>query len=463
MSQKIEGARPARTAAPRQAKTSATVQKRAPEKKTPKATGAAVPRTLRWPPPGVDIKPNAWRRMPVEQRREIWKSAHGGKPAAPRTPTAPPAAPAKPDAPAAPTSKAQPAGAMGDLLGLAPGTTKKVEIKKLQDALMALGYLEDVRQNAGYGKNFGPKTEAALKKLQSENGLTPTGVVDVATVGALEHPRPRPAGFATGIAVTCQDRLGLPKTPPYRAPDGSLRQDFDRGSVWIGPDRVRHVQVQGPRGPIDVVAPRKLGTAQTVEEANASFLTQWGPTATNDPPAGSDVPWGYYDCGPTCGVMALATLGIAGKPGAGEAHRAIDQMRDRILGFDSKKSLGLSLGPSTAKGTVAYGLAAAGATCTMLGKDGLDAALDRGNPVIIGSSATYAAWGRDQKLAGNYLNGGDPKGHFVIVLGRAANGNYLVGDPLVKGGVMEVTPKQMETCLGGAWSSNSLLEVSAPS
>ena len=117
------------------------------------------------------------------------------------------------------------------------------------------------------------------------------------------------------------------------------------------------------------------------------------------------------------------------------------------------------------KGTVGYGLQAAGATVTGLHANltELNGALDRGNPVILGTGTTWAAWGSAEKAAGNYLNNSNPGGHFVVVMGRSANGNYLVGDPLGKGGPIEVTEAQMKTALGGAWAStDSMAEISRP-
>lgn len=334
-------------------------------------------------------------------------------------------------------------------------------IKALQDALIAGGYAPaSMKTQTGYGTNFGPITEAGLKAFQSDNGLPSTGVVDAATITALENPRARPAGFAAGVAVTYRDQLGLPTGPAYKDASGALRQDFDHGSVWVAADHTLNATV----GTTPLFAPRKLGTATSLEEANANFLTQWGPTAYNDPVGSNDIPYGYEDCGPTSSVMVLSQLGMMPHPDAAGASAAIDAQRDRILGYDSTKSLGLSLLPAN-KGTVGYGLVQAGAVVTGLTNtvDAVNGALDRGHPVILGTNTTWAAWGQAQKAAGQYLNNGNPGGHFVVVMGRSANGNYLIGDPLSKGGPIEVTQAQLETALKGAWSnSNSLAEVARP-
>lgn len=357
-----------------------------------------------------------------------------------------------------------PASPFASTFGLSQGanaTGDRPGIKALQDALITGGYIAaSMKGQSGYGTNFGPITAAGLKAFQSDNGLPSSGVVDAATLTALGNPRARPAGFAAGLALTYRAQLGLPTGKPYTAADGSLRQDFDHGSVWVTADHVLHAQA----GLVELVPPRKLGTAQSLEEAGANFLTQWGPTASNDPPVGSDIPFGYYDCGPTSAVMALSALGLMAHPGAGDAYVAIDHMRDQILGYDSTKSLGLGLLPAV-KGTVGYGLIAAGAEVTGLKNNltELDAAIARGNPVIIGSSTTWSAWGKEQQAAGNYLNRSNPSGHFVVVMGRSANGNYLVGDPLLKGGPIEVTAAQLQTALDGAFnSSDALAEVSRP-
>lgn len=193
-------------------------------------------------------------------------------------------------------------------------------------------------------------------------------------------------------------------------------------------------------------------------------MTQWGPTEFNDPPGTNDVPWGHEDCGPTSSLMALAALGIASRPGAADAYLAIDHQRDLIYGYDTNVSHGLNLTPVDTKGTVGYGLVQAGADVTILAKDrnALDAALGRGNPVIVGTDTTYDAWGRSQLIAKNYLNGQNPGGHFVTVLGRTDSGNYIIGDPLVKGGPFEVTPDQMDKAIAGCWSSEAMAEVSVP-
>ncbi len=89
--------------------------------------------------------------------------------------------------------------------------------------------------------------------------------------------------------------------------------------------------------------------------------------------------------------------------------------------------------------------------------DSMDQAIAAGHPLIVGTSNTWSAWGKTQSAAGDYLNHQNPGGHYVTVLGKSPDGNYIVGDPLSKIGAVEVTPAQMKLALSGAWDA---IEVS---
>jgi hypothetical protein len=173
--------------------------------------------------------------------------------------------------------------------------------------------------------------------------------------------------------------------------------------------------------------------------------------------------------------MALSTLGMIAPPTPDGAETAIDEMRHLIPIYDdpTTKDIVESSDYSTGlgMGQLETGLAAAGAYTDGLevSLDSIDAAIARGNPVIVGSSTTYDAWGSAQNTADpnrtefptdNYLNGVDPGGHFVTVLGKTDSGNYIVGDPMIKSGTMEVTPENMQTILDRSFPCG-ILEVSA--
>jgi peptidoglycan hydrolase-like protein with peptidoglycan-binding domain len=84
------------------------------------------------------------------------------------------------------------------LLGLERGDkrtgTGDRRIEQLHQDLMGLGYLpSDFTKNDGYGKNFGPMTESAVRRYQGDLGIPQTGVVDERTVAALAgRPIPPP-------------------------------------------------------------------------------------------------------------------------------------------------------------------------------------------------------------------------------------------------------------------------------
>jgi hypothetical protein len=139
------------------------------------------------------------------------------------------------------------------------------------------------------------------------------------------------------------------------------------------------------------------------------------------------------------------------------ASSSIDRVRDAVLGYDSQSSARMTTTQ------LAQGLRAMGARTTTLSgpvTSAVDQALARGNPVILGGYGAWTAWGSSQLAAGNYLNGRDPGGHFVSVLGKTADGQYLVGDPLVKGGTLTVSAQQLATFYGS--SGFGILEVSRP-
>ena len=113
---------------------------------------------------------------------------------APVTPAPVTPAPVTP-APVTPAPTTPVAGSVLDLLNAKRGMTDQPRIKQVQDTLMSLGYLNDIKSNAGYGKAFGPVTEAALKAFQKDKQVPQTGVVDRATVAALATATHQALGF----------------------------------------------------------------------------------------------------------------------------------------------------------------------------------------------------------------------------------------------------------------------------
>jgi len=293
------------------------------------------------------------------------------------------------------------------LLGLTRGNVgTDGRIKQLQDDLIRGGYLSaDVRSNSGYGNTFGPMTQTAVTKLQAAYGLPQTGRIDAATAAAL-------GGASVTPPVVNPPVVTPPVTPPPAA---------------------------------------GTGVATSVDQANQSFLSQWGGTPFN---SASGAPYGYEDCGPTSVAMSLSQLGLIQHPSPADAELTIDHMRDQAFGYDTTKS------QDTNDSELQKALAANGAQGTVVKPVSLasvDQAIANGHPMIVGTGTTWSAWGSKQNTAGAYLNHQNPGGHYVTVMGKAADGNYIVGDPLSKVGALEVTPRQLQTALSGAWDG---LEVS---
>jgi peptidoglycan hydrolase-like protein with peptidoglycan-binding domain len=71
------------------------------------------------------------------------------------------------------------------------GTTGAA-VRSLQQKLVTRGYLSRADMATGAGV-FGPRTEAAVQRLQTGAGLPPTGVVDARTLAALTEPLRAPS------------------------------------------------------------------------------------------------------------------------------------------------------------------------------------------------------------------------------------------------------------------------------
>lgn len=268
---------------------------------------------------------------------------------------------------------------------LAPGA-KGEDVKHLQDCLTLLGYLDgQVQLTSGYG-TYGQKTSAAVHRFQQQNKIR----TDARTGDA-------PGRYGEATRAKLQELMAGVKA------DG-------------------------------------LGPARTTEDAKKFHLTQWGPTPYN---AGG-TQMGFADCGPTSGVIALTALGLMKQPTPEQAPRAIDRMRDLCDGRDGNHSHLMDWG------TLRNGLARAGAQSAPIrgGMAGVDAALARGNPIIAGGQNPWGAWGRSERIKGNYLAMGNG-GHFVAIVGKQADGKYIVADPLLVNTPIAVTADQLKLFASG--------------
>jgi hypothetical protein len=73
----------------------------------------------------------------------------------------------------------------------------------------------------------------------------------------------------------------------------------------------------------------------------------------------------------------------------------------------------------------------------------LDHLLANGHRAVI-MGHPWRAWGDSLMKQGHYLNHRDPGEHACCIVGKTADGHYLMGDPLSKKGFVEVTGKQVE-------------------
>jgi LysM repeat protein len=189
----------------------------------------------------------------------------------------------------------------------------------------------------------------------------------------------------------------------------------------------------------------------TTKQANEFQVSQWGPTPYNS----GGVPYGYSDCVPTSGLIAASRLGLTPSPTAAQASGAIDAMRDSSLGYDSTYSTPMNFSALT------NGLAKYGATTQSLNFGTLtqiDAALERGNPVVAAGNP-WNAWGASQDAAGNYLNHQDPGGHAITILGKTPEGKYLAADPLLINSTIEVSGAQLQQFFRDGYSNSGAMEV----
>jgi len=133
------------------------------------------------------------------------------------------------------------------------------EVEALQDELIALGHLRPEEKAGGPG-TFGPRTERALKELQSANGLAASGVCDVEThVTIRQINEGLRLGSAGGVVSALQQRLvrlGNLTNAQAAAAAGA----FDRPTE----DALRQFQTQhgiDPTGVLTVPTYRALLTA----------------------------------------------------------------------------------------------------------------------------------------------------------------------------------------------------------
>jgi hypothetical protein len=310
------------------------------------------------------------------------------------------------------------------------------QVLQLQNNLVKLGDLSQQQVNTGPGM-YGPQTERAVKDLQVRNGLPTTGEFNEATRAAMQKELGQYKDPSLLVKDTYGKMLGREPTEAELSAATARAEQLKQGGSSLAAMRQDLAGAIRQTDEYRAAHPVGNGAVNNVQDANQYFMTQWGGTPYN---GANGAPYGYSDCGPTSTLMALSSLGLMERPGPQGASAAIDAVRDAALGYDSNQSRPMGFG-ALQQAVTAYG-----GQSRMLGGgvNGIDEAIARGNPVVIGGNP-WQAWGAEQRANGNYLNSKDPGGHFVTVLGKTPEGKYLVGDPLVKGGAIEVTREQLES------------------
>jgi peptidoglycan hydrolase-like protein with peptidoglycan-binding domain len=313
--------------------------------------------------------------------------------------------------------------------------TEGANVLQLQNNLVQLGYLTQQQVNTGPGI-FGGQTEAAVKALQVRNGLQATGVFDEATRAAMAKEQAQYQDPSQLVKESYTKLLGREPTAAELSAATARAEQLKQSGGSLSAMRQDTVGAIRQTEEYRAAHPIGSGTVSSTEDANEYFLTQWGGTPYN---SANGAPYGYNDCGPTSTVMALSSIGLMERPSPENASTTIDAVRDAAIGRDTTQSQRMGFG-SLQRAVQQYG----GQTQMLSGIDGIDQAMERGNPVVIGGNP-WQAWGAGERAQGNYLNSRDPGGHFVTVLGKTQDGKYIVGDPLVKNGTIAVSREQLET------------------
>ena len=197
------------------------------------------------------------------------------------------------------------------------------------------------------------------------------------------------------------------------------------------------------------------GTApRTTEDANRFFITQYQNDTWNRESPNS---WSN-NCGPTSLAMVLK---VNGKMPTGLTNeQQIDYARGLMYPALTKtdgKDVKLPDGSTvrvldidkmlTGIGAATSGAQAGGLTGAehQTGWANFDAALNDGQSVVVEgniSGSWRTVFGAHQAdAAGNYQGGGN--GHFIAVLGKTADGRYLVADPMYTGGTVAMTRDEL--------------------
>ncbi|MDY7229724.1 peptidoglycan-binding domain-containing protein [Hyalangium rubrum] len=352
-----------------------------------------------------------------------------------------------------------------DPVGPEDSVAHGVEI--VQRFLDRLGYLDADHQLMG---TFNGDTEEAVRQFQRDNGLEPTGIVDDATVAAMQNPRPRPGyGMPTtngrfdpnGAIALSQTlfqeaanvygaQLGLATSAAVTQPDGSVRQSFENGTLVMGPQGgFRMLDREGN----SLLSPQDYAATQA--RAGSHFINQ----LEGDPDRAVD---GNQNCGYASANMALSYLGVPGwsVEGMTPAQSYESTLRLREMGQPGSDELDDSTPDGIEDALLKPEMQAAGVEVTVWENDyngARQSDADRmalafmngenDNIAFVVAGNPNSGWGETEGMDAHYAS---PKGvfdggHFVSVVGyNADTDTFLVLDPMATGPI-EVPRNDMAT------------------
>lgn len=300
---------------------------------------------------------------------------------------------------------------------------------------------------------------APARKLDSSFAPARARLVDLGSVRAC---RPPPPPVKPGPTIINQKLFDyLQANPEVRTVQQLVNQTYPKGqfestcrALDLNPNELlkyrsaalMDLAVRPPPG--DGTAPR------TVEEANRAFITQYQNDTYNRESPNS---W-TNNCGPTSLAMVLKVNGKL--PQGLTNEQQVDYARALMypaLAKTDGKDLALADGSTVrlldldkmlTNITAATAGARAGGLAVAAHERGwadFDAALNEGQSVVVEGNIS-SSWrtvfaGHQVDAAGNYQGGGN--GHFIAVLGKTAEGQYLVADPMYTGGTVAMSRDEL--------------------
>lgn len=160
----------------------------------------------------------------------------------------------------------------------------------------------------------------------------------------------------------------------------------------------------------------------------STFVTQFQTATYNATKDGG----GSNNCGPASVAMNLAALGLA----------TVNNADPQALIADVRGDTGTTAPDKTGPAELKAAARANGAvTRDVKDMDGVDAALARGEPVVLYGHPNQAGSYYD---SANFGAIGTEDYHWISVVGKTADGQYIIQDPLSRNGVVTVSRDELE-------------------